>query len=311
MRPHEAPGYRLRWCSWASTRNATVASLLEATRQSRRCVAGITVPFLPLLLDRGRRLVVSALRAAHSVRHVPCYPPTPDVPTPVRRTTMKTRLILSSAAAILCAGALISAQAPDGGAQQKPAQPTTQTPTRPPAGEERSTSPRPAAGDARSTSLVGCLYREQDIPGWSPNAAEKAGIGEDYILADASTASDQSRATDRPGVGAGQPDQRRPTGPTAGLATGRMYKVTKVDDTRLRALVGKRVEVLGTVKVDDTPARDAAPGAAPSAGDRGRNLQNIPDFETASIREVTDATCPARPAGSSPAAPAPPTTPNR
>ena len=63
-----------------------------------------------------------------------------------------------------------------------------------------------------------------------------------------------------------------------------MYKVTKIDDERLKALLGKRVEITGTIKADD----DAKPA------DRATNT-NLPNIEGTSIREVTGASCPASP----------------
>jgi len=229
---------------------------------------------------------------------------------------MNNRLILSGAAAFLCAGALSSAQvAPQG--QQAP-QPTQ-------------SQPRATASEERPSTFAGCLYREDAIPGRTPNVAEKAGVLEDYILADATMT--PSRPADRPVAGAGapqgaqpgQPDAARPgqteqragqpstgaaagqpaagaagqasPGGAAGLATGRMYKVTKISDDQLKTLVGKRVEVTGTVKPDD----DARPGEKPV------NFENLPNIEATAIREVAGATCPARPAGASPATPTPPT----
>jgi hypothetical protein len=164
---------------------------------------------------------------------------------------MNTRLILSGAAALLCVGALSSAQiTPQGGIQQRPPQPTTQ-------------QPRPEASEGPVTTFTGCLYREDSVPGRSPNVAEKAGVGEDYILADATTA----------------PAAKE-------LATGRMYKVTKIDDERLQALIGKRVEATGTIKPDS----DVRPGERPA------NFENLPNIEGASIREASGAPCPASPA---------------
>jgi hypothetical protein len=181
--------------------------------------------------------------------------------------------------------------APQGGTQRAP-QPTP-------------SQPRSTASDERPSTFAGCLYREDAIPGRSPNVAEKAGVLEDYILADATIA--PSSAPDRPGAEAessrpGQPEQRAgqpAAGGTAGLATGRMYKVTKISDDRLKALIGKRVEVTGTVKPDG----DVQPGEKPV------NFENLPNIEATAIRETSGATCPSRPAGTSPTTPAP--SPNR
>jgi hypothetical protein len=176
---------------------------------------------------------------------------------------MRTRLILSGAAAFLCAGVISSAQITPQGA--RPPQPTTQ-------------QPRPTASAGPLTTLTGCLYREDSIPGRTPNVAEKAGVLEDYILADATAARDSNRTV----AEAGQP----PAGASAGLATGRMYKVTKLDDERLKAMTGKRVEITGTVKPDN----DVRPGEKPA------NFENLPNIEGASIREASGAPCPATPA---------------
>jgi hypothetical protein len=177
---------------------------------------------------------------------------------------MKTRKIFLGAAAILCSGALSSAQiAPQGGGAPQP----------------RAQQPRADATGAVMT-LAGCLYRENSIPGRSPNVAEKAGVLEDYILADAAPARESKPLSDPPIAEAGRP----PAAPTAGLASGRMYKVTKISDEQLKTLVGKRVEITGTIKPDD----DAKPA------DRATNT-NLPNIEGTSIHEVTGASCPATP----------------
>jgi len=177
---------------------------------------------------------------------------------------MKTREIVLGAAAVLCAASLGSAQiAPP--AQGAP-QPRAQQPRADPKGPVM--------------TLAGCLYRENSIPGRSPNVAEKAGILEDYILADASPARQRSPLSDPPIADKGQP----PDTPAVGLASGRMYKVTKFDDERLKSLLGKRVEITGTIKSDN----DAKPA------DRETNT-NLPNIEGTSIREIAGQSCPGTP----------------
>jgi hypothetical protein len=178
---------------------------------------------------------------------------------------MNTREILLGAAAILCVGALSSAQiAPQGQSAPVP----------------RTQQPRSDPTKAPQTTLAGCLYTENSIPGRSPNVAEKAGLLEDYILADASPSGRRNGLSDPPIADKGQPADA----PAAGLASGRMYKVTKIDDEKLKALLGKRVEVTGSIKPDD----DAKPA------DRSTNT-NLPNIEGTSIREVSGASCPATP----------------
>ena len=109
------------------------------------------------------------------------------------------------------------------------------------------------------------------MPGRAPNVAERLGVAEDYILADARPAGSQ----------------------TQGLATGRMYKVENINDEQLGALAGRRVEVIGHI---DAETSDVRPGGAP-APDRNPvspDAIDLPEFEARSIRQV-EGTCPAVP----------------
>lgn len=132
-----------------------------------------------------------------------------------------------------------------------------------------------------TTTLTGCLYREDQVPGRKPNVVERAGILEDYILAGVTVAG----------------EAQRPTG-TAGSAgstvpsTGTMYKVEKIADEKLKALVGKRVEVTGTIDPEGR-SRLGVGGAKPDAG-LGPDKISLPEIEASSIREVSG-TCTAKP----------------
>jgi hypothetical protein len=172
---------------------------------------------------------------------------------------------LVTAAALLVAAPLVIAQAPQG------AQP--QTPPSRPADQAVTVQP--------TTTLSGCLYREAQVPGRTPNVAERAGILEDYILADATAASTASATSGATGTsGAARP------------VTGTMYKVERIADDQLKALVGKRVEVTGKIDPEGTPARPA--GAQPDRS-LSPDTVNLPEIEAASIREISGA-CPATPA---------------
>ena len=147
---------------------------------------------------------------------------------------------------------------------QAPPPPVTQTPAYP------QTSPPPPS----TVTLTGCLYRERDVPGRTPNVAERAGILEDYILADA-------RFT------------RGDTPPTIG----KMFKVERIADEKLAQFVGKRVEVTGTLDVEENEMQQAGTaGTTGTTEDRspGPDRIELPEFEAASIREVAG-TCPAVP----------------
>ena len=177
---------------------------------------------------------------------------------------MLSRFVIAGALAAACAGAA---------AAQEPAQPTA-TPQ---------TEPRTSA-QGQTTTLFGCVYREQDVPGRKPNIAERAGVMEDYILADAQTTNKEA-----------QPGAPEATG-TSG-SVGAMYKLEHTPDEKLRALVGKRVEVTGRIDAEagDTKKPTGTTGAAPQP-DRspGPDTIELPEFEVTSIREVTG-TCPASP----------------
>lgn len=107
--------------------------------------------------------------------------------------------------------------------------------------------------------------------------AERAGILEDYILADASAPRAQTQPESTNPAAAG-------TSGTA-LTTGGMYKVEKIADERLKALVGKRVEVTGGIDPEGTPTIPS--GAGPDRG-LGPDRINLPEFEASSIREISE-----------------------
>lgn len=185
------------------------------------------------------------------------------------------KYLLAGACAISAAATLGVAQAI---AQQQatPPSPTSQS------------QPTAMTPQAATTTLVGCLYREQDVPGRQPNVAERTGVMEDYILADARTAEQSGSATGTSGSATGT------SGTTP--AAGKMYKVEKIADEQLRALVGKRVEVTGSIDADaNKESATGTPGAAkPDQNPASPDAIDLPEFEAASIREVSGS-CPPKP----------------
>jgi hypothetical protein len=178
---------------------------------------------------------------------------------------MFNKSITLSFAALACSGLVLSAQAPSPATQPQP----------------RPQTPSAATTRQSATTIVGCVYEEKDVPGRSPNIAEKAGVLEDYILAEVSPSSPSAT----PGAAA--------TSGTAQLGT--MYKLEHADDSKLKAVVGKRVEVTG--RIDREAGDSTAPPAAaptPSQADKaiGRDKIDLAEFEVASIKEVAGA-CPA------------------
>jgi hypothetical protein len=177
--------------------------------------------------------------------------------------------------AMVCSGALAAAQAQSGAQGQ---QPEKQPPSAQQPAEPRPTAPQPAQQAAATTTLTGCVYKEADVPGRAPNVAERAGVMEDYILAVA--------------PGASSPGTAGAVG-TSGAAAGAMYKLELIADEKLRAVVGKRVEVTGRV---DSEAGDKTAARPASEADKaiGRDRVDLPEFEVVSMREVAG-TCPPKP----------------
>jgi hypothetical protein len=88
-------------------------------------------------------------------------------------------------------------------------------------------------------------------------------------------------------------------GTSGSAAAGKkMYKLEQIADERLKALVGKRVEVTGRIDAEpgDTGRPTGTSGTA-AQPDRsaGPDSIELPEFEVASIKEV-EGTCPSTPA---------------
>ena len=115
--------------------------------------------------------------------------------------------------------------------------------------------------------------------------AEKAGVLEDYILADVRPASASGTAGT--------------TGTSGSSVQAPMYKLELIEDEKLKAVVGKRVEVTGKIDAEAGDAK-AAPATPPSTSPTdkaiGRDKIDLPEFEVTNIKEVAG-NCPATPAG--------------
>jgi hypothetical protein len=190
--------------------------------------------------------------------------------------------VITTGLAMLCAVAVAGAQTPPlatGEQQDRP-------------GTRMEREPHPSA-KAPTATIAGCVYREDDVPGRTPNVAERAGVLEDYILA---VVDQPEAATGSPGS---TPGATGTSGTPSGLTrTGAMYKLEHESDEELRALVGKRVEVTGKIdaEADDTSDRPAGTTGAAPGRDTGLGPDRIElaEFEVSSIREVAG-TCPPKP----------------
>jgi hypothetical protein len=110
-------------------------------------------------------------------------------------------------------------------AQQYPPQtpPTSRTSTQPP---------------AQPATIEGCLLKEADVPGRKPNVAERAGLGEDYILTNAKAIKGELPA----GAVEAKPDT--PIGTSGSRLS--MFEVTGISENQLKQHAGQRVQIEGT-----------------------------------------------------------------
>lgn len=160
------------------------------------------------------------------------------------------RLALSLAMACSTA-VLVSAQTPA----------VPQTPPRP----ETATA-QPAPRDTAATTISGCLKLEKDVPGLTPNVAERAGVGEDFILTNVK--------------------------PPAGSTSTRMmmFRIEGLSSDELKKHVNHQVELQGAIDDGASSPTSAKPGAA--AGTRDSAASAKPkDFRATSLKMVS-ATCP-------------------
>ncbi len=178
------------------------------------------------------------------------------------------------------------------GVQAQSTTPQTQTP--------QTSSPSQSA-TAQTTTLRGCVYDEKDIPGRSPNVAERAGVMEDYILVPQASAS-ASTGTATSGTAGTSGTATSGTAGTSGAMASKhkAFKLEHAADEQLKAMVGKMVEVTGKIDAEagdsnraTGAASSAAGSAARSTGVGGDQLE-LPEFEVTSIKEVTG-TCPTTP----------------
>ena len=157
---------------------------------------------------------------------------------------MRRYLLAYSAAGIVALAVGLAAQAPASSTQSQP-------------------QSQSAATQAQVT-VEGCLVNEQDVPGRKPDVVEKAGVTTDYIVTNAKMikgTAPQSAAR------AGEPVG------TSGTIGAPMFDVKEIDGSKLKPLVGKRVQIDGTF-ADLTKSATAGP------------TEDLVDIKATSIREV-------------------------
>lgn len=172
--------------------------------------------------------------------------------------------IMTAALAALATAVTLNAQAP-----QQPTTPQTQPQTE---RQRPATDSRANADTMQSVTITGCVKEEKDVAGRTPNPAERAGIGEDYLLTNVKMASGSS---------------------TSGIGLASMYQLKGVSDAELKKHIGHQVEVVGRLEGNTANRPSAGAGAGASGSTPAASRSDVPDFTATSIKMIA-ATCPAQ-----------------
>jgi hypothetical protein len=115
------------------------------------------------------------------------------------------------------------------------------------------TTQRAQAASDQTVTITGCLKNEKDVPGLTPNPAERVGVTNDFIVTAVKMA---------------------PSSKVSGLALASMYEVEGIKEDELQKHLNHQVELTGRIASAATP------------DDR------TPNFQATSLKMVA-ATCPA------------------
>lgn len=126
-----------------------------------------------------------------------------------------------------------------------------QVPQQPPQTPRTGGDTTQRAGAAMTDQVVvvtGCLKQEKDVPGLTPNPAERVGVTDDYILTDTKMAQSST---------------------VSGLALSTLYEVEGIAEAELKKHLNHQVEITGRI------------GGAPTADDR------TPNFNATSLKMIS------------------------
>lgn len=189
-----------------------------------------------------------------------------------------------------------------------------------PAGQSSSQPTAQVQSDqpSQQQTITGCVQREADYrrahsKGQGGAAGTGAGVGNEFVLVNASSSSAGSTAsgtgttgsTSAPGTAPGTPStsgSATGTTGTSGASAMNAFELTGPGEGQLQQYIGKRVEVVGRLKggraAQSTPGTSTSgtstTGTTRSASDpMGQDL-NLPEFEVVSVREASGS-CPSTP----------------
>jgi hypothetical protein len=181
------------------------------------------------------------------------------------------------ALAIASSTMVMAAQQPSPGQADRPPA-TSQVPPPAPSPASPGTQSRAAA---QQITVTGCVQREADYrrstaAGRGGPAGTGVGVGNEFVLADA-TMSTGSRPATTPGA-----TSPAPTGTTGSTARAAAYELTGANEAKAETYVGKRVEISGMLKSTDT-----SPAGGPTASVPGSRDLKLAELEVSTIREAT------------------------
>lgn len=164
------------------------------------------------------------------------------------------------------------------GAQQAPAPPDQQRPAAP--------AVQPAS---QPVTIVGCVQSEADYrratnAGRAGAAGTGVGAGNEFVLINASIAAP---------TGAGAPPRTPAVGTAGPAGTSTAFELSGSGEGQAGRFVGKRVEIVGTLKAAETAGAGATGGATAGAPPRGVDVVSsdlrLREVEVTSVREAMGA----------------------
>jgi hypothetical protein len=154
----------------------------------------------------------------------------------------------------------VSAQTP-----QRPPNPQTDTTQRK---QQDATQRAGAAANAQAVTVTGCLKAEKDVPGRRPDAAERGGVADDYILTNVKMAT---------------------ASPTSAIGLASSYQIEGIAAAELQKHLNHQVEIVGTISQGNAQGNRGASAAAGSAASANADL---PQLQGTTLKMLS-ATCPA------------------
>ena len=145
---------------------------------------------------------------------------------------------------------------------------SAQTPQRPPDPQGDTTQRAATAAKAQVVTVTGCLKAEKDVPGRRPNAAERAGVTDDYILTNV---------------------KMDPKSTTSGIGLASSYEIEGIAEAELQKHLNHQVQIVGTLTPGNAQGNR---GAAAATGSAASANADLPQLHGTTLTMLA-ATCPA------------------